>query len=434
MQRRAIPVVVSIAALAAQSLGLASTALAAGPVDVPFTYTGAEQHFDVPAGVTAIHLALVGGQGGSIDTTAAGKGARVEGDLPATPGARLYVEVGGNGANGNSSTATSGGFNGGGAGGYNRQVGFWGGGGGGASDVRTVTRSDPGSLSSRLVIAAAGGAAGMGGGTGGEAGGAGTGGAAGGGAGTSAAGGAGGSGTPNGSPGSLGLGGAGSDGSISGAGGGGGGGAGYYGGGGGAYGGGGGGGSSYSGSATNPAVTPDSTGTPSITITYTPGPPPTPGPSPTPTSGPDNGTVNAQFSVPTSAACLELSTTSVDFGSVRLGSENVAASPDVTVTNCSGSSESILARGSDASASGTTWTLVGGSVTCADTLGLDNYRMALESSSATVGLSTSNATLGSLAGGDTSTQTARMWAACPGSTGSGQLMTTQITFLATEGG
>ena len=140
-----------------------------------------------------------------------------------------------------------------------------------------------------------------------------------------------------------------------------------------------------------------------------------------------------QFSVPTSAACIELSTTSIDFGSVRLGAENVAATPDVIVTNCSGIAEDILARGSDATATGTTWSLVGGSATCADTLGLDSYRMALESTGGTVGLSTSNAPLGSLAGGDTSTQTARMWAACPGSSGSGQLMTSQITFLATEG-
>jgi hypothetical protein len=93
-----------------------------------------------------------------------------------------------------------------------------------------------------------------------------------------------------------------------------------------------------------------------------------------------------------------------------------------------------MAHGSDATASGTTWSLVGGSATCADSLGLDSYRMALESSSGTVGLSSSNALLGSLAGNDTSTQTARMWAACPGSTGSGQLMTTQITFTAVEGG
>ena len=48
-----------------------------------------------------------------------------------------------------------------------------------------------------------------------------------------------------------------------------------------------------------------------------------------------------------------------------------------------------------------------------------------------------NKTLGSgdtLAAGDTSTQTARIFAACPGSSGAGELMTTQITFLAVDGG
>jgi Glycine rich protein len=430
MRRPALLSTVSVAALAAQSLGLAIPVHAASPVDVPFAYTGAEQHFDVPADVTTVHVVLIGGRGGS-GQQAGGHGARVVADVDVTPSQTLYIEVGGSGVTG------AAGFNGGGLPG---SVGFAiPGGGGGGSDIRTIPRASAGSLASRVLVAGGGGGGATGAGdVGGDAGSAG-GGPNGGGAGGSSAGGAGGTagdGTHEpGTAGSLGAGGGGGRSpDFDGAGGGGG----YYGGGGGGSGpsssGGGGGGSSFTGSAANPSVTVDTTGTPSITITYAPSTGSSPGPTPAPTAKPDSGTVNAQFSVPTSAACLELSTTTIDFGSVPLGSENVSATPDVTVTNCSGGSESILARGSDATATGTTWTLVGGSATCADTLGLDRYRMALESSGGTVELSASNAALGTLAGGDTSTQTARMWAACPGSTGSGQLMTTQITFLATEGG
>lgn len=421
MQRRAIPLSISIAALAAQSLGLAASTLAASPVDVPFASTEAEQTWVVPADVTLIHVVLKGGRG-----SGGGSPAIVTGDLVVNPGDTLYVEVGSQGRPG-----TSGGFNGGGypgAGDTSR------GGGGGASDIRTVARANAGSLNSRLIVAAGSGGQGNSG-LGGDAGAAAPG-TGGGGAGTAAAGGAGGTGPSGGHPGALGTGGNGGGTASTNAAGGGGGGGGYYGGGGGSgastnfdtvsYGGGG--GSSFVGSATNTSVALDPTVTfaGSITITYTPGPAPTPTPV-------DNGTVHAQFSVPTSAACLELSTTSIDFGSVHLGSQSTAATPDITVTSCSGTPEDLFAHGSDATATGVTWTLVGGSATCADTLGTDNYRMALESTAGTVGLSTTNAALGTLAVGDTSTQTARIFAACPGSTGAGELMTTQITFIAVEG-
>src|SRR5262245_46190618 len=78
------------------------------PVVCTYTATGSEQQFTVPAGVTSLHLVAIGGQGGSAGA-AGGFGDRLEGDLAVTPGATLYVEVGGNGADG--------GFNGGAAGG-----------------------------------------------------------------------------------------------------------------------------------------------------------------------------------------------------------------------------------------------------------------------------------------------------------------------------
>jgi len=148
-----------------------------------------------------------------------------------------------------------------------------------------------------------------------------------------------------------------------------------------------------------------------------------------------SGTVNAQVSVPGSAACIELSTTSVDFGTLPLGSEDQPASPDITVTNCSGVDGDIYASGTDADdGSSAHWTLVDGQLTCADMLGTDEYRLGLEQSGNEVGLNTTNTLLESLGGGASGTHTARIFTACPGSTGSGATMSMQITFLATTGG
>jgi len=411
--------------------GGVATVRAAEPVEVTFSYTGAEQVFVVPDDVTTIHVALVGGRGGTGGSfgSIGGFGAHVEGDLAVAPGTTFYVEVGGTGGNGLLSNAGVGGFNGGASGGPGSGKG--GGGGGGATDLRTASQGTSGSLESRLIVAAGGG-----GGSGGSpsaiggdsgAGGDGPGGSAG----QSTIGGTGGVlGTSAGQEGSLGLGGAGgpSDGDITG--GGGGGGSGLYGGGGGAggqlgqSGGGGGGGSSYTGTATNASVTVDATGTSSIAITFV---------SDTGGGGSDSGTVAAEVTVPTSAACLELSTTAIDFGTLPLGVVGQPASPDVVVTNCSGVSETILARGTDASATGAAWTLTDAAATCADTLGSDTYRLGLEASGgALVQLSTTNKTLQPLESGASGTHTARIDTACPGSSGAGTTMTMQIVFVATD--
>jgi Glycine rich protein len=234
-----------------------------------FASTGAEQTFTVPAGVTSIHVVAVGAAGGNFAFTTGGLGAEASADIAVTPGEALYLEVGGAGGNGNSNgTAPAGGFNGGGAGG-----GLEGGGegsgaaGGGASDVRTITRGQSGSLGSRLIVAAGGGGASYAekGGSAGEAGE----GPYPGQPGTATAGG-----LPNGE---LGVGGAGGT-DHSGNGGGGGGGGGLYGGGGGLNGaglsyaasGGGGGSSGFGTGTTNTTVVGKAMGAASITLTYTP--------------------------------------------------------------------------------------------------------------------------------------------------------------------
>ena len=129
----------------------------------PNAYTGGEQVFTVPAGVTSLHIVGIGGRGGADggSDTAGGFGSVVTADLSVTPGQLLYIEVGGNGKDGQGSYSMgsqtfggAGGFNGGAKGGGGLPGG---GGGGGASDVRTSPQGTTGSLDSRLLVAAGGG-------------------------------------------------------------------------------------------------------------------------------------------------------------------------------------------------------------------------------------------------------------------------------------
>ena len=242
-----------------------------------FLYTGGEQTFTVPAGVTTLHVVAIGGAGGA-SAVFGGAAAQVTADLAVTPGQTLYIEVGGKGKDGASGGA--GGFNGGAAGGFGGTSAA--GGGGGASDIRTL----PGpSLSpdTRQIIAAGGGGGGATGteGIGGAGGAAESGGESssdfngGGSAGTQSIGGSGGAGVmTSGEEGVRGVGGVGGS-SCDEGGGGGGGGGGLFGGGGGGpgchstSGGGGGGGSSFVPAGGSLALA-SLSAEPQVQITYTP--------------------------------------------------------------------------------------------------------------------------------------------------------------------
>jgi hypothetical protein len=280
-----------------------------------FTYTGSEQTFVVPAGITTLTIECWGAQGAQADANLGGalggKGGYVKGNVSVTPGETLRVYVGQRPPR-SSETFRPGGWNGGGAGGPYPSGGpggeplTYGGSGGGATDVR---RGGTG-LEHRIAIAAGGGGASVyGGGEGGAA----TGqhgfpgnSLLGGRGGTSTAGGAGGIGDwSNGTDGSLGQGG---DGSFSGSSfgsGGGGGGGGFYGGGGGGGnesfdGGGGGGGGNRAGLMTTTTSTRGvRTGNGLATITW--GNPPLAPTDVRPTSGEvvgrDNPTLHATMPV-----------------------------------------------------------------------------------------------------------------------------------------
>ncbi|NBY39818.1 MAG: hypothetical protein EBQ66_02655, partial [Flavobacteriia bacterium] len=211
-----------------------------------FNYTGAQQTWTVPAGVTSITVDAQGAQGSNSSYGTGGNGGRVQTTLSVTPGATVYINVG------QAGTISAGGWNGGGA----PYACSCAGGGGGASDLRIGGTA----LTDRKIVAGGGGGAGYcwnycsgdhGGAGGNLTGGVGLSGGMniatyGGQGGTQAAGGAGA--TQGGAAGTLGTGGG--NGYYAGGGGGG-----YYGGGAGYGGGGGGGGSSYTDAIAASAVT-----------------------------------------------------------------------------------------------------------------------------------------------------------------------------------
>lgn len=109
-----------------------------------FDYTGAQQIFTVPPGVTSIFIETWGAQGGANWVNNTNFGGYVAGTISVTPGEQLYVYVGGQ------ATSVLGGFNGGGNG---EGAGK---GGGGGSDVRQGGST----YNDRVVCAGGGGGAG----------------------------------------------------------------------------------------------------------------------------------------------------------------------------------------------------------------------------------------------------------------------------------
>ena len=142
--------------------------------------------------------------------------------------------------------------------------------------------------------------------------------------------------------------------------------------------------------------------------------------------------VSAQVTVAASAACLQLSTNSVTFGTLPLGASGQAATV-VTITNCSAASETLLANGTNATGAGASWNLVDSTATCASGLGTNNYHLSVESPPQLpqTRLATTNKTLQSLAAAQAVGHTIRIDTACPGSSGAGVTMTMSINYLVT---
>lgn len=100
------------AAVSLGAAGLCAQALVSAPAatSVTFNYTGGEQTYAVPSGVTEVTVTAVGGTGGGYYF---GNSAKVTATVPLPAGTTtLYVEVGGQGSQANPALSV---FNGGGA-------------------------------------------------------------------------------------------------------------------------------------------------------------------------------------------------------------------------------------------------------------------------------------------------------------------------------
>ncbi len=106
-----------------------------------FAFTRHVQTFVVPSNTYTVYAEVYGASGGTGNNFAPGYGGYVFSALAVTPGQTLHVVVGGCGNHGA-------GYNGGGLGTCNGGISS----GGGATDIRT----DPTSLSSRLVVGGGG--------------------------------------------------------------------------------------------------------------------------------------------------------------------------------------------------------------------------------------------------------------------------------------
>ncbi len=137
----------------------------ANAVTVTFSYTGSQETWTVPNGVTSITVDAYGAGGGDSSGNSGGNGARVQTTLTVTPGNVLYISVGETGRDAANGVASATAFSGGGKGGASNLGTQSGGGGGGRTEIST-TVAPTGSI---MVAAGGGGASSAGnGGSGGQ--------------------------------------------------------------------------------------------------------------------------------------------------------------------------------------------------------------------------------------------------------------------------
>ena len=137
----------------------------ANAVTVTFSYTGSQETWTVPNGVTSITVDAYGAGGGDSSGNSGGNGARVQTTLTVTPGNVLYISVGETGRDAANGVASATAFSGGGKGGASNLGTQSGGGGGGRTEIST-TVAPTGSI---MVAAGGGGASAAGnGGSGGQ--------------------------------------------------------------------------------------------------------------------------------------------------------------------------------------------------------------------------------------------------------------------------
>jgi hypothetical protein len=160
-----------------------------------------------------------------------------------------------------------------------------------------------------------------------------------------------------------------------------------------------------------------------------------------PTLGANNGTVNA--TVTAGAACITLSqTTPVNFGTLEFSTaagNSASGQLAGTITNCATASESILARGTNATNPTTTWNLVDatGLATPVNPCALaspntnEYFQDTFTGALSTVFLTTTDKALASLAAGASPLLTVGVVMPCTGSSGAGQTLNFSYIYTAT---
>jgi hypothetical protein len=154
----------------------------------------------------------------------------------------------------------------------------------------------------------------------------------------------------------------------------------------------------------------------------------------------DTGTVNA--TVTAGAACITLSQTTVNFGSLNFSTSagnNAAGQLAGSITNCGQSTESILARGTDATNTTTTWSLVDatGLPTPVNPCDLSSpntnkyFLFTFPGALSTVFLTTTNKAFNTMAAGANSALTVGVVMPCTGSSGAGQTLNFSYIYTAT---
>lgn len=145
----------------------ASAASAHSAETVTFQYTGGPQTLTIPSWASHATFTVYGARGGGFGTSRPGYGGVTEADIPVSGGERIIIVAGGAGSGPRCLPQTvvpnPGGFNGGGAGGYQatseNKNNCSGGSGGGATDVRIGGDS----LADRVLVASDGDGAALGG-------------------------------------------------------------------------------------------------------------------------------------------------------------------------------------------------------------------------------------------------------------------------------
>ncbi|MBI3975072.1 MAG: hypothetical protein HY334_01640 [Armatimonadetes bacterium] len=150
--------------------------------------------------------------------------------------------------------------------------------------------------------------------------------------------------------------------------------------------------------------------------------------------------VGISASVTVKNVCVTVSPTSIDYGTLDFeasqASNTLATPVTFLATNCGTASESFLARGANATAGSTTWTIQAAAPNCA-TPDINLFRHSLTRTAPTADtekfLTTSNTSwVTGIGATSTASFNTKLYMPCHGSGGAGSTAATSVTVVATQ--